>query len=65
MDDFDAKQVSILATALDPRFRQLKFLLSDELRSDVKAEILRRASAIDVPTQGTEESVNPSPPKKK
>ena len=64
LDDFDAKQVSILATALDPRFRQLKFL-SDELRSDMKAEILRRASAIDVPTEGTEESVNPSPPKKK
>ena len=49
--------MSILAKALDPRIQQLKFL-SDELRSDVKAELLRWASAYP-------QKVNPSPPKKK
>ncbi len=44
LNDFDTKQVSILTTALDPRFRQLKFL-SDAQRGEVKAELLRRAAA--------------------
>ena len=60
MDSLDISRLSILATALDPRFRQLKFF-SHEQRSEVKAELLRQASAIEVPT---EDSVNPPAPKR-
>ena len=44
--------VSVLATALDPRFRQLKFL-TDEQKTVVKAELLKNAEEffLSVPSQ--------------
>ena len=49
MDELDTDGLSILATALDPQlltpFQQLKFL-SNEQRSEEKAKLLRRASAL-------------------
>ena len=62
LDELDTDGLSVLATALDPRFRQLKFL-SNEQRSEVKEELLRRASATEK-ANGSATSVDPPAPKR-
>lgn len=49
----DPSQVSVLVAALDPRFRQLKFL-SDENKEEVKDELLRQAAALEEQTEAQE-----------
>ena len=44
LDSLDVTQVSVLATALDPRFRSLKFLMDDK-RLAVKAKLLQLANS--------------------
>ena len=50
-------QVPLLPSALDPRFRNLKFL-SDELKREVKLELLRLTTSVLESTQSVE--VQPS-----
>ena len=45
LDSLDVTQVSVLATALDPRFRSLKFLTADK-RVAVKAKLLQLANSL-------------------
>ena len=66
LDNIATSQVSVVATALDPRFRQLKFLhTSENEKVEVKAELVRRAatteSSENVPL---DDSTSPSPPEK-
>ena len=64
LDELGTDDQSILATALDPRFRQLKFL-SNEQRSEVKEELLRRATAIENPKDSTSSDDPPAPKRTK
>ena len=45
LDSLDVTQVSVLASALDPRFRSLKFL-TDDKRLAVKAKLLQLANSM-------------------
>ena len=45
LDSLDSSELSLLTTAVDPRFRNLKFL-SEVLRHEVKLELLRLALSV-------------------
>jgi len=63
LDGLDATRVSVLATALDPRFRQLKFL-TDEQRTVVKAELIKNTEELDASSQSSDsaDTLAPAPP---
>ena len=50
LDSLNPSEVPLLATAVDPRFCNLKFL-DDKLRCEVKLELLRLASSVQESTQ--------------
>ena len=50
LDSLNPSEVPLLATAVDPRFCNLKFL-DDKLRCEVKLELLRLASSVQELTQ--------------
>ena len=55
LDELDASQIPLLATVVDPRFRNLKFI-HEKLKSEVKLELLRLASAFFESTQSDGEA---------
>ena len=55
IDELDASQIPMLATAVDPRFCNLKFL-HEKLKSEVKLELLRLATAFFESTQSDGEA---------
>ena len=66
LDSISTTKVSVIATALDPRFKQLKFLSEDE-KEEVKAELVRRAAVLEtsIPVHvQSDDSTTPPPPKK-
>ena len=62
LNSITTSQVSVIATAIDPKFRQLKFL--DEY--EVKTELVRRAAAVEmsVHVPPTDDFTTPPSPKK-
>ena len=60
LDGLDATRVSVLAIALGPRFRQLKFLM-DEQRTVVKAELIKITEELDATSQSSDSADTPVP----
>ena len=57
----DSTSLDVLAPALDPRFKQLKFL-NEEQKADVKEEIIRKMTVLSSSPQTSEPSDDTSQP---
>lgn len=60
LDGLDATRVSVLATALNPRFRLVKFL-TDEQRTVFKAELKKITEELDASSQSSDSADTPAP----
>ena len=60
LDGLDATRVSVLATALNPKFCQLK-LLTDEQRTVFKAELKKITEELDASSQSSDSADTPAP----
>lgn len=59
LDDIDVSDINILASALDPRYKSLKFLNAEKI-CDVKAELKKRVQQLTLDQSANEHSTNNS-----